>query len=43
MEGKAIKALEQRVNRLEKVVFGIGQKPKKKVNPEGFTGATGGV
>ena len=43
MEAKAIKALEQRVTRLEKVVFGVGQKPKKKFNPEGFTGPTGGV
>jgi len=43
MEAKAIKALEQRVTRLEKAVFGGGQKPKKKENSEGFTGATGGV
>ena len=43
MEDKSIKALEERVSRLEKAVFGVGKKTKKEMNVSDFTGATGGV
>ncbi|MGD0651001.1 MAG: hypothetical protein ABSA97_07660 [Verrucomicrobiia bacterium] len=43
MEDKIIQALEKRVGRLEKAVFGVGKKLKPEKKAGNFKGATGGV
>lgn len=43
MNNEAHKALEKRLDRLEKAVFGTKPKPAPKTSTEKFSGASGGV